>query len=143
MNSCEDGIASSCEHYYAITGVRPAEIPARVVKLLDKSLSYFRKGEWDSVVEMTSMALFLDPKNEVAYTNRAGAYAYKGMLHEALEDGNKAVELKSDFGLAQNNRGYVLELLGRKEAALGDYDRSCKLGEPLGCKNYKRLSGME
>jgi len=143
LSSCQDGIAASCEHYYAITGVRPDEITSYVVTLLDKSRSHFHKGEWDSVVMLTTEALYLDPRNEIAYTNRSGAYANKGLLRVALEDGNKAVELNPDFGLAHNNRGYALELLDRKEAALSDYDRGCKLGEPLGCKNFKRLSNME
>ena len=143
LRACKDGLSSSCEHFYALTGIRAGEVPSRVVELLDKSLAFFQRGEWDRVVDMTSKALFLDPRNEIAYTNRCGAYAYKGMLREALEDGNKAVEMNGDFGLAKNNRGYALELMGRKVDALADYDRSCQLGEPLGCRNYKRLSNRE
>lgn len=116
------------------------EIQAAVNRLVNKSEASFNRGDWDATVAEASGAIALDPKNEVAFTNRAGAYANKGKLKEALQDCNTAVEINPNFSLAYNNRGYALELSGHLPQATQDYERSCNLGNELGCKNFKRMS---
>jgi tetratricopeptide (TPR) repeat protein len=111
-----------------------------VNQLVNKSEASFNRGDWDATVAAASGAIALDPKNEVAFTNRAGAYANKGKLKEALQDCNTAIGINPYFPLAYNNRGYALELSGQLPQAKLDYEMSCNMGNELGCKNYKRLN---
>lgn len=115
------------------------EIQAAVNQLVNKSEASFNQGDWDGTIAAASGAIALDPKNEVAFTNRAGAYANKGKLKEAIQDCNTAIEINPNFSLAYNNRGYALELSGQLPEAILDYEKSCNMGNQLGCKNYKRV----
>lgn len=119
---------------------RTFEVQAAINQLVNKSEASFRQGDWDATVAAASGAIALDPKNEVALTNRAGAYANKGKLKEALQDCNTAIGINPYFSLAYNNRGYALELSGQWPQAKLDYEMSCNLGNELGCKNYERLN---
>jgi len=119
--------------------IRTFQVQPAVNELIDKSLDEFQKRNWDQVISVTSAAISMDPTNEVAYTNRAGAYAYKGLYEEAIKDCNKAIQLNPYFGLAFNNRGYALERTGRFDEALSEYEMSCRLRSSLGCSNYERL----
>ena len=118
---------------------RTFQVQAAVNELVDKSFDEFQKRNWDEVISATSAAISMDPTNEVAYTNRAGAYSYKGLHEEAIKDCNKAVEINPYFGLAYNNRGYAFERTGSFDQALSEYEMSCRLGNSLGCSNYERL----
>jgi tetratricopeptide (TPR) repeat protein len=115
------------------------EVQAAVNHLVNRSEASFKMGDWDGTISAASGAIALDPKNEVAYTNRAGAYANKGKLKESLQDCNTALGINPHFSLAYNNRGYALELSGQVPQAALDYDTSCKIGNALGCRNYNRV----
>ena len=119
--------------------IKTFQVQPAVNDLIDKSLDEFQKKNWDQVITVTSTAISMDPTNEVAYTNRAGAYAYTGLYEEAIKDCNKAIQLNPYFGLAYNNRGYAFERTERFEQALSDYEMSCRLRNALGCSNYERL----
>jgi tetratricopeptide (TPR) repeat protein len=115
------------------------EIQAAVNQLVNKSEASFIQGDWDGTIAAASGAIALDPQNEVAFTNRAGAYANKGKLKEAMEDCKTALEINPQFPLAYNNRGYALELSGQLPEATLDYEKSCNMGNELGCANYRRM----
>jgi len=118
------------------------EIQAAVNQLVNKSEASFNQGDWDGTIAAASSAIALDPQNEVAFTNRAGAYATKGKLKEALQDCNTAIGINPYFPLAYNNRGYALELSGQLPQATLDYEMSCNMGNDLGCKNYRRVPSL-
>ena len=63
----------------------------------------------DKVIEITSKAIKLDPKSDMAYANRGGAYANKGLLLQAIDDCNAAIRINPDCGLAFNNKGFAHE----------------------------------
>jgi tetratricopeptide (TPR) repeat protein len=116
------------------------EVQAAVNQLVNKSEASFNRRDWDGAISAASGAIALDPKNEVAFTNRGGAYANKGKLREALQDCNTAIGINPYFPLAYNNRGYALELSGQIPQATLDYEMSCNMGNELGCKNYRRAT---
>lgn len=118
------------------------ELQAAINKLVNKSEASFNRGDWDAAISAASGAIALDPRNEAAYTNRAGAYANKGKLKEALQDCNTAIGINPYFPLAYNNRAYALELSGQVPQAALDYEMSCNMGNDLGCKNYKRVRSL-
>ena len=134
--SCRLGSELGCTNYARVFA---SEIRPKVEKLLDQSVDSFQRQDWDGVIEATSKALELDPDNEVAFTNRAGAYAHQGMFEKAIQDCDEAIRINPNFGLAYNNRGYTLELMGKRRQAALDYNTSCLLRNERGCQNYARL----
>ena len=115
------------------------EIQPAANQLVKKSEASLNEGDWDGAIAAASGAIALDPKNEAAFTIRAGAYANKGKLKEALQDCNTAIGINPYFPLAYNNRGYALELSGQLPQAKLDYEMSCNMGNAIGCKNYRRV----
>ena len=127
---------------YPVTDVdmkKTFEDPITVARLVNKSRDSFENGDWDGTISAATSAISLDPENEVAYTNRAAAYAKKGLLKEALNDCDKAVKINPYYSLAYNNRGFALERTGDLPEAIEDYDLSCRMGNTLGCRNLERV----
>jgi len=52
---------------------------------------------WDAI-KYYSQAIEVDPANHVLFSNRSAAHAKAGNYADALKDGEKTVELKSDWG---------------------------------------------
>jgi len=115
------------------------DIPRQAARLVDQSKEMFEEGDWDGAIRAATAALSLDPENEVAYTNRAGAYAEKGLVGEAINDCNEALKINPYYALAYNNRGFAMERAGDMPQALADYDTSCRMGNELACRNLDRV----
>jgi tetratricopeptide (TPR) repeat protein len=138
---CKLGSELGCDNYTRlVVEEKRFNVQPIVDQLIDRSLEQFQEGDWDGVIRTTTTALAFDPKDVVAYTNRAGAYANKGLLKEALDDADMAITLNPDFALAHNNRGYTMEKMGYEKVALEDYALACKMGSGLACSNQRRLS---
>ncbi len=140
-DACRGSVEIACKNFTRLAGFSPAEIPRMVKDLLDESLLCFKNGQMDRVIDITSKAIKLDPKNDIAYANRGGAYANKGLLLQAIDDCNTAIRINPDCGLAFNNKGFAHEQLGQTAEALLSYEISCNLGVKLGCKNQSRIAG--
>jgi tetratricopeptide (TPR) repeat protein len=138
---CKLGSGLGCDNYTRlVVEKKKFNVQPIVEKLVDQSLAQFEKEDWDGVISTTTTALAFDPNDAVAYTNRAGAYANKGLFKQALDDANTAVRLNPDFPLAHNNRGFALESMGYEKVALEEYETACKMGSGLACSNQKRLA---
>jgi tetratricopeptide (TPR) repeat protein len=118
---------------------RTIELQTRVSELVNLSQVLFEEGDWNGAIRAATAALDLDPENEVAYTNRAGAYANQGLFKEAIHDCDRAVNINPYYALAYNNRGYAMERAGDLPQALENYELSCRMGNELACNNMKRL----
>jgi len=134
--ACRLGEGLGCASSERLLG---SVITARVAELLDQSLERFQKQDWDGVIDATTKALELDPRSVVAYTNRAGAYANKGLFEKALQDCEESLKINPNFSLTYNNRGYAFEGMGKSQEASQDYNTSCLLGYQRGCENLQRL----
>ena len=138
---CKLGSELGCDNYTRlVVEKKHFNVQPIVDNLVDRSLEQFRQSDWDGVISTTTTALAFDPEDAVAYTNRAGAYANKGLLKEALDDANMAIKLNPNFALAHNNRGYAMERMGFEGVALEEYGMACKMGSGLACGNQRRLS---
>ena len=74
----------------------------------ERGNSAFKSGDFLKASQQYSMAIRLDPRNHVLYSNRSAAYASLQSWDRALEDGEKCVKLNPAWG-----KGYA-----RKAAAL-------------------------
>jgi S1-C subfamily serine protease/Tfp pilus assembly protein PilF len=140
-DACRTGVEIACKNFTRLAGFSPTEIPRMVKDLLEESIVCFNNGQMDRVIDITSKVIKLDPKNDIAYANRGGAYANKGSLLQAIDDCNTAIRINPDCGLAFNNKGFAHEQLGQTAEALLSYEISCNLGVELGCKNKSRITG--
>ena len=62
-----------------------------------------------------------------AYFNRGSAYAQKGEFRRALDDYNRAIELKPKEHQAYYNRGVAFMEIGNPERAINDYTTAIQL----------------
>ncbi|MGO9139152.1 MAG: CsgG/HfaB family protein [Syntrophales bacterium] len=137
LKACNGGLEIGCKNFKLITGYEPKE---KTDFCLKKAVACFNKKDWDGVIKYTSDIISDDASNEVALSIRAGAYAYKGTLNEAIRDCDAAIKKSPDFALAYNNKGFALELMGNKQEALLNYEFACNLKLPLGCNNLKKMA---
>lgn|GEM_PF-937649 len=137
--ACRKGFELGCNNFKEMTGYALADTAGYINKLLDSSAESFNQYDWDEVIRITTQILQLDPNNSVAYANRSGAFNYKGMLKEALADGNAATKLNPDLAIAYQNRGFALERMGNKKDASLDYEIACRLKLEMGCSSFEKI----
>lgn len=87
----------------------------------------FKNKDYDKAIELYSKAIELDPKKEVYYSNRSGAFAAANKLEEALKDAEECLKVNPGFAKGYSRKGYALEMLGREEDAAEAYDSGLKV----------------
>jgi len=108
---------------------------------VDKSYKSIQKKQWAEVIRTASVAISLNPENDLAYSNRASGYAEKGFFEEALEDSNAAIDINPENLYAYNNRGVVYKKTGKEDLALADFRLACEAGFDISCQNFKEIKG--
>lgn len=66
--------------------------------LKEKGNAALQQGNFKEAVKYYSEAIAVDPNNHVLYSNRSAAYAKDNEFELALEDAEKTVKLKPDWG---------------------------------------------
>lgn len=61
------------------------------------------------------------------YSNRSAAYAKANKYDLALQDAEKTVQLKPDWGKGYSRKGAALAYLGRVEEAIAAYESGLKV----------------
>jgi Tfp pilus assembly protein PilF len=84
---------------------------------LDKAEEAFRKA----LADLTYL------NRELPYTNLARLYVLQGRLDEALENADKAIQLKPRLAMAHNIRGLVLEKKNDLAGAVLAYEQAVKI----------------
>jgi len=69
-----------------------------VTALKDKGNAALQAGKFDDAIKFYTEAIALDENNHVLYSNRSAAYAKAGKYRPALEDAERTVQLKPDWG---------------------------------------------
>lgn len=66
--------------------------------LKEKGNAALLDGKFDDAIRFYAEAITLDKNNHVLYSNRSAAYAKAGKYRPALEDAEKTIQLKPDWG---------------------------------------------
>jgi stress-induced-phosphoprotein 1 len=66
--------------------------------LKDKGNAALQDGKFDDAIRFYTEAITLDKNNHVLYSNRSAAFAKAGKYRPALEDAEKTIQLKPDWG---------------------------------------------
>jgi len=99
----------------------------------------FGKGAFDEAIKHFGLAIRLDPKNHLLYSNRSAARASVGKAQEALEDAEKCVSLNPQFAKGYSRQGAALVLLGKYKEAMRAYKKGLEI-EP---SNAGLLKGLD
>lgn len=70
----------------------------QVTVLKDKGNAALQANKFDEAIKCYTEAIELDNRNHVLFSNRSAAYAKAGKYAQALEDAEKTVQLKPDWG---------------------------------------------
>ena len=102
--------------------------PAGIIFLAILSfLSWNQCGYWKNSINLLSHTLKVTDNNWLAYNNRGVVYKGLGNYRQAIEDYNRAIEIKPDYAEAYNNRGNAYNGLGNYRQAIEDYNRAIEI----------------
>ncbi len=93
-----------------------------MVAVLFAGVSYGRNRVWKDTISLFSDVIAKNPDAGLAYNNRGNIRIDLKDFKGAMEDFNKAIELKYDD--AYNNRGILRNRLGEYKKAVEDFDKA-------------------
>jgi tetratricopeptide (TPR) repeat protein len=107
--------------------------------LIDRGIEKGKKGDLKGAMADFDKAIKLDPKDAVAYYNRAYAKRLKKDFNGALADYNRTIELDPANADAFYNRGNVKAMnLKDIDGAIADFDRTIELNPEHSHAYYNR-----
>src|SRR5206468_266182 len=89
--------------------------------------TYARCEVWKNDLTLWNDVINHDQSISIAYVSRGIALYKDSKYNDALNDFNKAVELRPDYPLAFFNRGALFANLKRNDEALLDFDKCIEL----------------
>jgi stress-induced-phosphoprotein 1 len=87
----------------------------------EKGNQFLQAKQYDEAIQAYTEAINLDPTDHVFFSNRSAAYLSKGDAANALSDGERCVQLKSDWAKGYTRKGAALHALRRYEDAVKAY----------------------
>ena len=87
----------------------------------------FSGGDFATAISHFSEAIALAPENHVLFSNRSAAYAALKDYEKALEDADRAIELKSDWSKAYGRKAAALFGLGQLEESKKVYEKALEM----------------
>ncbi len=84
-------------------------------------------GYWQNNFTLYDHTLKVTDNNWLAYNNRGVAYNGIGNYRQAIEDLNRAIEIKPDYEQAYNSRGVAYNGIGNYRQAIEDLNRAIEI----------------
>lgn len=89
----------------------------------DKGNAALAQNNFEEAIKYYTEAINLDSGNHVLYSNRSAAYAKANKYDLALQDAEKTVQLKPDWGKGYSRQGAALSFLGKVDEAIAAYEK--------------------
>ncbi|XP_035732907.1 stress-induced-phosphoprotein 1-like [Vespa mandarinia] len=99
----------------------------KVSVLKVKGNAALQDGRFDEAIKNYTEAIILDSNNHVLYSNRSAAFAKAKLYEKALEDAEKTVNLKPDWGKGYSRKGSALAYLGKLDESIAAYEKGLML----------------
>jgi len=87
-------------------------------------LTWRQCGMYANLETLWQTTLVRNPNSYLAHNNLGNVFFRKGQMVEAMEQYQKALEIRPQYGLAHNNLGLVLFRQGRVDEAMEHYQRA-------------------
>ncbi|PLB37666.1 Hsp90 cochaperone STI1 [Aspergillus candidus] len=87
----------------------------------------FSAKDYATAVEKFTQAIQIEPENQILYSNRSAVFAAQSQYEKALEDANKATEIKPDWSKGWARKGAAFRGLGDLLAAHDAYEEALKI----------------
>merc|ERR1711992_349366 len=101
----------------------------QAVQLRNEGNKLFQRGDVEASLVKYSEAFQMSKEDHLITSNRSHAYFKAGKLKEALEDAERTISLKPDWGKGYFRKGMALASLGNMEEALITYFQCLVLEE--------------
>jgi flagellar biogenesis protein FliO len=98
-------------------------------------ITWTQVGYWQNNITLFNHTLKVTDYNCLIYNNRGNTYYIIGNYKQAIEDYDRAIEIKPDYTDAYNNRGAAYNHLGNYRQAIEDYGRAIEIN-PSYAKAY-------
>lgn len=123
-----------------------AEDPQMLKAYGQRALLYTKKQQYNLAVADFNKVIEMKPDDPRAYTGRGITYNRSGEHEKAIADLHRAIELKPNaprFALARiyASLGYAFKETGKNENARTSFQKACKLGNQMACKQLKSMTG--
>ena len=100
-------------------------------KIYSEAFDIFHSGNYDLAISKANELIKIYPKSYKGYGIRGIAKAYKGDYKSGMEDINKSLEIKDDYGYSRFNKALTYELMGSYDESLKWYDKAIEVEEYL------------
>ena len=93
----------------------------------EQGLEKFDSGNYQGAIDDYTKAIEINPKYDLAYSNRGVARVKLGDTQGAIADYNKAIEINPQDAAHYYKRGTAKELVGDLEGACADWEEASSL----------------
>ncbi len=98
----------------------------------DAGVQLSNEGHWEEAITEFNEAIRVNPRDSLAYYNRANAYRNLGEYHLAIQDYDEVLGLNPRDALAYNSRADAYLKLSEYHLAIQDYDEALAIFPQLG-----------
>jgi tetratricopeptide (TPR) repeat protein len=89
--------------------------------------TWTQAGYWQNNITLFNHTLKVTDNNCLIYNNRGNTHYILGNYKQAIEDYDRAIEIKPDYTDAYYNRGNTYNILGNYKQAIEDYNRAIEI----------------
>ena len=93
----------------------------------EQGTEQFKLKNFEKAIEFYTQAIAENPSDHTIYGNRSAAFTNVKKFEQALDDGNKCIELKADWGKGYQRKGNALHGLGKLEEAIETFEAGLKV----------------
>jgi tetratricopeptide (TPR) repeat protein len=105
---------------------------AKIINHQDAGVQLSMEGRWEEAISEFDEAIKVNPKDSLAYYNRANAYRNLGEYRLAIQDYDEVLGINPRDALAYDNRGDAYLYLNEYDMAIQDYDEALAIFPEFG-----------